>query len=99
MGADFTGILKDTKLVKCTVEKGNAVATGEVTNTSTKARDILIAVVWLKQNSGDSWAVESWTAKSVEAGKTVTWSVKAQLAGDASRCVIQAKSNVAGTLG
>jgi hypothetical protein len=100
MGDDFAGILSDVTTEKCPVEKGAVEAKGTVVNSAKKARDIFIGVIWLKKDSGDSvdGGLGEFTAKNVGPGETVKWSVKAELGQKPGRCVLQAKSNKAGTL-
>ena len=99
MGDDFTGVLADVTTEECPTEHGDVEATGTVINSKDKARDILVSVVWLKKNSGDSLAVNYVELKDVPAGESVEWSVPATLNKMAARCVVAAKSNKVGTLG
>jgi hypothetical protein len=98
MGDDFDGILSDVTTESCPTDKGEVEATGTVLNSSDDARDILITVVWLKKNSGDSVAINFVALKDVPAGETVEWTVPATLDRKAARCVVAAKSNKVGTL-
>lgn len=98
MGDDFAGILADVTTESCPTGKGDVEANGTALNSNDKARDILISVVWLKKNSGDSVAINYVALKEVPAGETVEWSVPATLNKKAARCVVAAKSNKVGTL-
>ncbi|CUR54175.1 hypothetical protein NOCA2130015 [metagenome] len=98
MGDDFDGILTDVTTQACPTDKGEVKATGKVLNSKDDPRDILVSVVWLKKDSGDSVAINYVGLKSVPAGKAVKWSVPASLDRKAGRCVVSAKSNKVGTL-
>ncbi|MGL5810860.1 MAG: hypothetical protein ACRCYQ_13030 [Nocardioides sp.] len=98
MGKDFDGILADVTTEDCPTAKGEVEAKGTVLNSKKDDRDILISVVWLKKNSGDSLAIDYVALTDVGAGDTKEWSVKADLPRNADRCVIAAKSNKVGTL-
>lgn len=98
MGDDFDGILADVTTESCPTDKGDVEASGTALNSKDDARDILISVVWLKKNSGDSVAINYVALKDVPAGETVEWAVPATLSRKAARCVVAAKSNQVGTL-
>lgn len=99
MGSDFRGIIDDVNLKECPTAKGESTASGTVKNTSDEAADILIGVIWLRGDTGDSVATAEFTAKGVAAGASIPWSVTKDLPEAAGRCVLQAKSNVVGTIG
>ena len=99
MGSDFRGIIDDVNLKECPTAKGEATASGTVKNTSDEAADILIGVIWLRGDTGDSVPTAEFTAKGVAAGASIPWSVTKDLPEAAGRCVLQAKSNVVGTIG
>ena len=92
MGSDFRGNIDDVNLKECPTAKGEATASGTVKNTSDEAADILIGVIWLRGDTGDSVATAA-------AGASIPWSVTKDLPEAAGRCVLQAKSNVVGTIG
>jgi hypothetical protein len=98
MGEDFRGILSDVTQDSCPLDKGKVEAKGNVLNSAKKAQDILITVVWLKKNSGDSVDINYFEAKNVAAGDTVKWSVEGELNQKAARCVLSAQANKVGTL-
>ena len=98
MGDDFAGILADVTTDACPTGKGKVEARGTVLNSSDKPRDLLITVVWLKKDSGDSVSIGYAALPDVAAGDTVEWSVPATLDRKAARCVIAAKANRVGTL-
>ncbi|MGD9958679.1 hypothetical protein [Nocardioides sp.] len=99
MGEDFDGILADVATKSCPTDKGDVKASGTVMNSKDDARDILVSVVWLKKDSGDSVAINYVELKDVPAGESATWSVPASLDRKAGRCLVSAKSNKVGTLG
>ncbi|XVX19923.1 hypothetical protein ACQP1U_16775 [Actinomycetota bacterium] len=98
MGKKVAGIRKDVTVDSCGLKTGAQTAKGKVKNTNKEARDLLIAVQWLPANSGDPLSVGVFTAKNVEAGKTVDWSAKGNLKAEAGRCVLLAQSAPAGTI-
>ena len=99
MGDDFDGILADVTTQACPTDKGAVKASGKVLNSMDDARDILVSVVWLKKDSGDSVAINYVELKNVPAGESVRWTIPASLDRKAARCVVAAKSNKVGTLG
>lgn len=97
-GDDFEGIAGDVTIDRCTLKKGDAVAQGTVVNGNEKARDLLVVIVWLRPDSGDSLLIKYKTFANVPPGETRDWKLSGRLPSDAERCVLQAKANVVGTV-
>ena len=99
LGDEETGIANDVKLADCGLEAGAVTATGTVTNSSDDARDIVVAVIWMgEDSSGSSLAVKVFQEAEVPAGESRDFTLETEIPADASRCVLNARSAPAGTL-
>lgn len=98
MGTDFVGIRKDVELSECPLGKGKVSVTGKVANKSDKPQDVMVAVSWMSADGGTQYATKVFTQKALQAGKTATFELAADIAADAATCAVQAKRNAVGTL-
>lgn len=86
------GVAKDITIVECPTTKGAVVAKGTAKNTAKERRDIVLILIWLKNDSGDPLGSGMAVMKDVGAGKTKEWTIKATLVDQADRCVTNATS-------
>ncbi|MGO4957256.1 hypothetical protein ACTQ49_08285 [Luteococcus sp. Sow4_B9] len=92
---DPVGAVADVKIVDCPTEKGEQTAKIALTNSTKKARDYAVMVIWLKNDSGTPLGSGLVTSKAAAPGKKVDLTVKAKVVDKADRCVLNVK---AGTL-
>lgn len=87
-----TGAVADVKVVKCPTEKGEQTVELALTNSTKKARDYAIMVIWLKNDSGNPLGATMVTAKDAEPGKKTELSGKAKVLAKADRCVLNVQA-------
>lgn len=92
---DPKGVAKDVAIVECPTTEGKVTAKGTAKNSAKKKKDLVVIVIWLKNDSGDPLGSGITTLKGVEPGKSKDWSVDATLIAPADRCVLNA---TAGTI-
>lgn len=82
------GIIKDVKVESCDTEQGTVKASGTATNTGNGAQDIVVVISWAATTTSDVVARGVTKLEKVGAGKTVDWTVEAELKSDvAVACV------------
>ncbi|MDO5503593.1 MAG: hypothetical protein Q4G67_10510 [Actinomycetia bacterium] len=98
LSGDVSGIRDDVDLEDCTREAGDVVARGSVTNSADEARDVVVAVIWVAQDSGSSEGLKVFTVPNMAAGATEEFELTTTLANEARRCVLNARSAPVGSL-
>ena len=84
------GIAKDVDIVECPTTEGKVTAKGTAKNSAKQKKDLVVIVIWLKNDSGDPLGSGITTLKGVEPGKSKDWAVDATLVAPADRCVLNA---------
>lgn len=84
------GIAKDVAIVECPTTEGKVSAKGTAKNSAKKAKDLVVIVIWLKNDSGDPLGSGIATLKDVKPGKSKDWTVDTTLVAQADRCVLNA---------
>lgn len=92
---EATGAVADVKIVDCPTEKGEQTAKLALTNSTKKARDYAVMVIWLKNDSGTPLGSALVTQKAAAPGKKVELKAKGKVVDKADRCVLNVR---AGTL-
>lgn len=89
------GAASDVTISKCGTDAGSQKASGTVTNSTKKARDYEILIMWMKNGDGHPYGAAMATLKGVQPGKATNWSVTATVSQKVDTC---AKHVVAGTI-
>lgn len=82
------GAMIDVKVVECPMDKGEQTAKLKLTNSTKKARDYSIMVVWLRNNDGTPLGSGLATVEDAAPGKEIDVTVKAKVVEKAERCAL-----------
>lgn len=89
------GAVSDVKIVDCPLEVGEQTVKLELTNSTKKARDYEVLVIWLKNDSGTPLGSTLVTHKAAAPGKKVELTAKGKVVEKSDKCVLKV---LAGTL-
>ncbi|HHU08803.1 MAG TPA: hypothetical protein GXZ60_02125 [Intrasporangiaceae bacterium] len=92
---EAAGIRSDVTLDSCDLTAGAVQATGSVTNSADEARDVVVMIVWLEQESNSSLARKTFVERDLAPGESVDFTLDAELAEDARECVVNARAGTA----
>jgi len=89
------GIIADTTMDDCSTEPGDVEASGVVTNSAKKPRDIAVVVSWTSGSGGDVVGRGVATFTKVPPGAEQKWSLTTVAAGEGVlQCVLSAQAGV-----
>lgn len=89
---EATGAVADVKIVDCPTEKGEQTAKLALTNSTKKARDYAVMVIWLKNDSGTPLGSALVTQKAAAPGKKLELKAKGKVVDKADRCVLNVRA-------